>query len=119
MGERSERDFASASGATATQKRSLRNVRPPAAAAADAFLALADAARAGWGTSGRGVVAAEARCCLRAGRGRVGAGGGCGEGKRRDGSGLRGRFGALRGFEGGAGRFVKFTARANVPYRAF
>ena len=33
MGERSERDFASASGASATQKRSLRNARPPAAAA--------------------------------------------------------------------------------------
>ena len=70
--------------------------RPPAAAAADAFLALADAARAGWGTSGRGVVAAEARCCLRAGRGRVGAGHGYGEGKRRGASGLRGPFGAVR-----------------------
>ena len=31
-GERSERDFASAMGATATQKRSLRNARPRAAA---------------------------------------------------------------------------------------
>ena len=29
-GERSERDFASAKGATATQKRSLRNAHPPA-----------------------------------------------------------------------------------------
>ena len=34
LGERSERDFASAVGATATQKRSLRNVRPTAAATA-------------------------------------------------------------------------------------
>ena len=34
LGERSERDFASAMGASATQKRSLRNARPPAAATA-------------------------------------------------------------------------------------
>ena len=33
-GERSERDFASAMGESATQKRSLRNARPTAAAAA-------------------------------------------------------------------------------------
>ena len=33
VGERSERDFASATGASATQKRSLRNAHPPAFAA--------------------------------------------------------------------------------------
>ena len=35
-GERSERDFASAMGASATQKRSLRNAHPPAFAAPEA-----------------------------------------------------------------------------------
>ena len=36
VGERSERDFASATGASATQKRSLRNAHPPAFAAPEA-----------------------------------------------------------------------------------